>query len=79
MNNEDLVHLTWVGQGTHNGAMYLHNRTRTSGIDIVTAMRSTNVIGREILRQTWDVENAPTLMIRMEAVPGGTVEIEARV
>ena len=79
MYNEELVHLEWAGQGVREGTTYLHNRTRTSEIDIVTAMQVRNVIGREILRQEWDVQNAPTLMIRMEAVPGQTLGMDKQV
>jgi trehalose/maltose hydrolase-like predicted phosphorylase len=79
MSNEELVHLEWAGQGTQEGTIYLHNRTRASGIDIVTAMQVRNVIGRELLRQEWDVQNAPTLMLRMGAVPGETVGLDKHV
>jgi kojibiose phosphorylase len=56
MYNDGLVHLAWAGQGQRQGMTYLHNYTRASWIDIVTAMQVTNVIGRELLRQEWDVE-----------------------
>lgn len=79
MYNEELVHLEWVGQGTQDGATFLHNRTRTSAIDIVTAMQVRNVFGRELLRQEWDVQNAPTVMIRMQVVPGQTLGMDKHV
>jgi trehalose/maltose hydrolase-like predicted phosphorylase len=78
-HNDGLVHWDWVGQGKQDGVIYLHNRTRGSGIDFAAAMQITVVIGHELLRQEWDVQNAPTLMVRVEAVPGQTVEIEKRV
>ena len=76
MHNEGLVHFQWLGQGRQNDVIYLHNRTRKSGIEISTAMRITDVIGREIISEEWDVENAPTQIIRVEAVPGQTVGID---
>ena len=79
MHNEGLVHWEWLGQGKQDSAIYLHNRTRSSEIDIATAMQVTDVLGHELLRQEWDVENAPTLMIRVEAVPGQTIGIDKRV
>ena len=79
MNNEGLVHWQWLDQGNRNGTIYLHNRTRKSGIEIATAMHITNAIGSETLSQDWDVQNAPTRMARFEAVPGRTVGIEKRV
>jgi kojibiose phosphorylase len=79
MHNEGLVHCDWAGQGQQDGVLYLHNRTRKSKIEIATAMQVSDVLGREILRQEWDVQNAPTLMVRVEAVPGQTVGVDKRV
>ena len=79
MHNEGLVHFQWQGQGRQDDDIYLHNRTRISGIEIANAMQVTNVIGRELAREDWDVENAPTQMFRFEAVPGQTVGIDKRV
>ena len=78
MYNDDLIHLEWAAQGAQDDVIYLHNRTRLSRIDIVTAMQVRNVIGNELLRQEWDVQNAPTLMIRMEAVPGQPLGLRSR-
>ncbi|MFZ5880286.1 MAG: glycoside hydrolase family 65 protein [Chloroflexota bacterium] len=79
MNNEGIVHWHWVAQGKQDGTLYLHNRTRTSGIDMASAMRVDSFGGREVERAVWDVENSPTLMIRLEAEPGRTVGVEKRV
>ncbi|MCI0554524.1 MAG: glycoside hydrolase family 65 protein [Anaerolineae bacterium] len=79
MHNEGLVHFQWQGQGKQDDVIYLHNRTRKSGIEIGTAMQITNVVGREVIREDWDVQNAPTRMVRVEAVPGQTVGIDKRV
>lgn len=79
MHNQGLVHWQWLDQGNRNGILYLHNRTRKSGIDIATAMHITKISGRETLSEDWDVENAPTRMVRFEAAPGQEVGIEKRV
>ncbi len=79
MHNEGLVHFQWQAQGRQDDVIYLHNRTRTSKIEIANAMQITNVIGRELARADWDVENAPTQMFRFAAVPGQTVGIDKRV
>jgi kojibiose phosphorylase len=79
MNNEGIVHWHWVAQGEQEGALYLHNRTRSSGIDMASAMRVDSFGGHEADRAVWDVENSPTLMIRLEAEPGRTVGVEKRV
>jgi trehalose/maltose hydrolase-like predicted phosphorylase len=79
MHNDGLVHWDWAGQGKQDGVIYLHSRTRSSGIDFAAAMQLTDVMGHELLRQEWDVRNAPTLMVRVEAVPGQTVGFDKRV
>src|SRR3972149_908034 len=79
MQNEGLVHWQWLEQGKRDGVVYLYSRTRKSGIDIATAMQITDILGREIVREEWDVENAPTRMVRLEAVPGQTVGLDKRV
>ena len=79
MHNEGLVHFEWQGQGKKDDVVYLHSRTRKSGIEVANAMQITNVIGREVVRENWDVENAPTQMVRVEVVPGQTVGIDKRV
>lgn len=79
MHNEGRVHFQWQGQGKQDSVVYLHNRTRQSGIEIATVMKISNVVGREIIREDWDVENAPTQMVRLEAVPGQAVGIEKHV
>ncbi|MFT3891506.1 MAG: glycoside hydrolase family 65 protein [Anaerolineales bacterium] len=79
MHNEGLVHWQWQGQGNRDGILYLQNRTRKSGIDIVNAMNVECIRGKELLSEDWDVENVPTRMIRLEAVPGQEVGIEKRV
>ena len=76
MHNEGLAHFDWIGQGARNGILYLQNRTRRSGIEVAVAMRITSIAGSEIMSEDWDVQNAPTRMVRFEAVPGKEVGIE---
>ena len=54
----------------------LHNRTRKSGIDYASAMRLVGVAGRQLSAEYWDVENAPTLTMKMAAVPGKTLIVD---
>ncbi len=79
MHNEGFGHWYWQGQGQNSDTVYLENRTRKTNIDISTAMHVNIVSGKELDRQFWDVENSPTVMLRLEAVPGKTVGIDKRV
>ncbi len=76
MHNEGLVHFDWIGQGARERILYLQNRTRRSDIETAAAMRITSIAGSEMTSQGWDVQNAPTRMVRFEAVPGKEVGIE---
>lgn len=75
-HNEGLVHWQWLSQGERDGVIYLHNQTRKSGIEHVAAMQIANLRGRELAREFWDVQNTPTLMVRVEAVPGQIAGID---
>jgi kojibiose phosphorylase len=79
MHNEGLVHFDWVQQGSKDGILFLHNRTRKSGIDVAHAMRIMTVVGQETTREDWEVQNVPTQTVRFEASPGQEVGIEKRV
>ncbi|HET7087851.1 MAG TPA: glycoside hydrolase family 65 protein [Anaerolineae bacterium] len=74
-----LAHWCWVGQGIRDGVGFLLNRTRRSKIDVACAMRLNTTIGRELARDLWDVENRPTLVVKMEAVPGQEVIVDKHV
>lgn len=71
-----LAHWRWVAQGWRDGAAYLRNRTRSSQIDLASAMRLDLAAGRELSRDLWDVENAPTLVLRTGASPGQAVTVD---
>jgi len=72
MDNEGLAHWRWRGQGRRDDVAYLRNQTRQSGIELVSAMSLRGSAGRDL----WDVENAPTWVARVEAMPGQTVTAE---
>ena len=72
-DNEGLAHWRWVRQGNQDGAVFLHNRTRQSGIDQVSAMRMEVEVGERLSEEYCDVENTPTLAIKLKALPGNAV------
>jgi kojibiose phosphorylase len=81
MDNKGLAHWHWLGQGAdaHTGAAYLHNRTRHSHIEVASAMRLVGVAGRRLARAWWDVENAPTMTLRLKAAPGRELIVDKHV
>ena len=75
-DNEGVTHWRWIAQGQSGEAVYLHNRTRKSGIDYASAMRLVGVVGNRLSVDYWDVENVPTLAMKMAAVPGKTLIVD---
>ena len=75
-DNEGVTHWHWIAQGLDGEAVTLHNRTRKSGIEYVSAMRLVGVAGRQLSTEYWDVENAPTLTMKMAAAPGKTLIVD---
>ena len=73
--NEGLVHWRWIEQGGSR-PVYLHNRTRQSGIDLVTAMRVDAGAGRCTGTDFWDAENMPTLTLKMAAESGKPLVVD---
>jgi kojibiose phosphorylase len=78
-DNQGLTHWQWLGQGKRDETVYLHNRTRHTKIEIANAMQLIGVAGRKTGSDFWDVENAPTLVLRMQAAPGHEVVVDKRV
>jgi kojibiose phosphorylase len=72
MDNEGVMHWHWLGQGRRGDVTYLRNRTRQSGIELANALQLRVSGGHEL----WDVENAPTWVARVEAMPGQTMTVE---
>ncbi|HRE25161.1 MAG TPA: glycoside hydrolase family 65 protein [Anaerolineales bacterium] len=85
MDNEGVAHWQRVGQGAHpapSGPLpiaALHCQTRTSGIGWAGAMHLVAGGGRRLASEWWDADNAPTLTLKMKAVPGKPVGAEKRV
>ena len=83
-DNEGLMHWRWIGQGAlprssehkRGSAVFLHNRTRQSQIDLVSAMRLVGVMGRRLTEHFWDVENAPTLSMTLAARSGRQIIVD---
>jgi kojibiose phosphorylase len=79
VDNDGLVHWHWVDQGIQDGMVYLHTRTRRSGITLAYAMRVTTTAGKELARAFWDTDNRPTVMVQVEAVPGQEIVMDKQV
>ena len=77
MDNEGLLHWRHVAQALipATGTVFLHNRTRASGIDTTLAMRLASS-APEGARQYWDAEDRPTLSLTMAAGAGEPVIFE---
>jgi len=82
-DNDGIAHWRWIAQGKlppfhprTEGGVYLHNRTRESKIDFISAMRLVGVVGNQLDSGFWDVENAPTLTLKMAAFAGNTLIVD---
>jgi trehalose/maltose hydrolase-like predicted phosphorylase len=78
-HNDGLIHWQWLDQGEQEGVIYLHTRTRKSGITHAAAMQIATIYGSELIREFWDVQNTPTLMVRVQANPGEMVGLDKQV
>jgi trehalose/maltose hydrolase-like predicted phosphorylase len=78
MHNEALLHWLFLGQryDPRTGVVSLHNRTRSSGIEIANSMRLQVDAGAEHGREFWDTDNRPTLALNLTAEPGQEVVVE---
>jgi len=75
MDNEGFAHWHWVNQGERSGVYYLHNRTRSSNIELGLAMRLTSSL-TPAQTDDWDVQNAPTLRMSFSATRGETITVD---
>jgi trehalose/maltose hydrolase-like predicted phosphorylase len=75
-DNQGLAHWEWLDQGMQDETVFLHNRTRTSHIQMGSAMRFVAVAGQEMSRSFWDVENRPTTAVEMLAIAGQAVVMD---
>ncbi|MEI6972445.1 MAG: glycoside hydrolase family 65 protein, partial [bacterium] len=76
MDNEGLAHWRWVAQGRKGDTVFLRNHTRHSGIEFASAMRMVVAQGRGRASGFWDVENSPTMVVKMTASPGRILEVD---
>ncbi len=76
MDNEGLAHWTWVSQKFQDGVVGLLNRTRTSKVELASAMLVKSVAGVCLEEAYCDVENAPMRTLKMAAEPGKTLVVE---
>lgn len=70
MDNEGLAHWQWVMQQYQEEVVGMLNRTRSSGIELASAMIVRGVIGTCLDDVYCDVENAPMRSLSMAAEPG---------
>jgi trehalose/maltose hydrolase-like predicted phosphorylase len=75
-DNQGLAHWRWIKQGAQDRSVYLHNRTRQSEIDLVSAMRLQGTVGECLEEALWDVENSPTMTLKMAACPAQTLIVD---
>jgi len=70
MDNEGLAHWHWVSQKYQDGVVGLLNRTRSTQIELASAMLVRGVTGTCLEDAYCDVENAPMRTLTMTAEPG---------
>ena len=75
MDNDGFAHWHWVEQGERDGAYYLHNRTRNTGIDVLLAMRLLSS-SDSALPEYWDAQNVPTLRMTFSARRGEMITVD---
>jgi trehalose/maltose hydrolase-like predicted phosphorylase len=75
-DNQGLAHWYWIDQGVRSDAVFLHNRTRQSRIDVSTSMRVILEKGALIQREYWDVQNTPTVFVRLAARKGEEIILD---
>jgi trehalose/maltose hydrolase-like predicted phosphorylase len=75
-DNDGLAHWRRQAQGERNGAIYLSNRTRQSGIDVALAMRTLTTSGKCVEQAYWNVPNVPTMMLKFSARAGEAIAVD---
>jgi len=75
MDNEGFAHWHWIDQGERDGVYYLHNRTRSTEIDVALAMRlDSNPVPSQF--DYWDAQNVPTLSRSFSIKRGETFTVD---
>ena len=74
-DNEGFAHWHWLGQGEEDGVYYLHNKTRSTEIELALAMRFTS---RSVASQIdyWDAQNVPTMRMSFAVTRGEVITVE---
>lgn len=75
MDNEGYAHWDWIGQAEKDSVYYLHNRTRSTKIDLALAMRLT-ASAAPSRKEYWDAQNVPTLNMSFPAKRGETITVD---
>jgi kojibiose phosphorylase len=73
-DNLGLLHWDTLAQGEQDNAIFLHSRTRASGIEVALASELRRLDGAAE-SDFWDVQHLPTTRLRTRAVAGQPVTI----
>ncbi|MBL7184046.1 MAG: glycoside hydrolase family 65 protein [Anaerolineae bacterium] len=76
VDNDGLVHWNWIDQGDEYGLVWLHSRTRGSGLDLGQATILAVSGSDEVTDQVMDCENCPTIVAVCKAKQGRTITAE---
>lgn len=75
MDNEGYAHWDWIAQAEKDSVYYLHNRTRSTKIDLALAMRLT-ASSEPSRKEYWDAQSVPTLNMSFPAKRGETITVD---
>ena len=73
VENDGLVHWDWVDQGEEHGIVWLHSRTRRSGIELGQAAILKVSGSDKVTERVMDCQNFPTIVAQCKAEQGRTI------
>ena len=73
VDNDGYVHWDWVDQGNEDGLVWLHSRTRRSGIELGQAAALAISGGDEVTERVMDCQNCPSMVAVCQARRGQTI------
>jgi trehalose/maltose hydrolase-like predicted phosphorylase len=76
VDNDGLVHWDWVDQGNEIGTVWLHSRTRRSGVELGQAAILMVSDSDEVTERVMDCQNCPTMVAVCQAKQGRTITAE---
>jgi trehalose/maltose hydrolase-like predicted phosphorylase len=76
MDNEGYVHWDWVDQGNEVSLVWLHSRTRTSGLELGQAAGLLIRGNRKVRRRVMDCRNNPTVVAQCQVEQGRVITAE---